>query len=142
MGARGSDALNGTANVRAYLLTVARLALAFCAVLTAWGAFSPPGAPHPHLFPWDKAEHFCAFFALAACAAVAFPRFPLAWTAVALSGCGALIEGVQALPFVHRDADVKDWIADTLAVGAVVGVLIAGRLRDWLAGDQAPGGRA
>lgn len=109
------------------------MALAFCALLTAWGAFSPPGGPHPHLFPWDKAEHFCAFFALTACALAAFPKAPVWWTAAALSGCGALIELVQALPFVHRDADVKDWIADTLAVLAVVGVLVAGRLRRWLA---------
>lgn len=115
------------------LLVAARVALGTCALLTAWGAFAPPGAPHPHLMPWDKAEHFCAFFALAACAVVAFPRTPIAWIAGALSGCGALIELIQALPFVRRDADVKDWIADTVAVGAVVGVVIAGKLRRALA---------
>ncbi len=113
-------------------LVGARVALGLCAILTGWGAFSPPGVPHPHLLPWDKAEHFSAFFALTACALVAFPRVRISWLAGALSGCGALIELVQALPFVRRDADVKDWLADTVSVGAVVGVVAAARLRRML----------
>jgi VanZ family protein len=118
------------------LLTGARVALVLCAVLTGWGAFTPPGVPRLHLFPWDKAEHFSAFFALTACALAAFPRVAIVWIAVALSGCGALIELIQALPFVNRDADVKDWVADTLAVGAVAGVVVAARLRRRLAGGR------
>ena len=115
------------------LLTGSRAALVACALLTAWGAFAPKGAIHPHLFPWDKAEHFCAFFALTACALAAFPQRRIAWIAGVLSGCGALIELIQALPFVNRDADVKDWAADTLAIGAVVGVVILARVRRSLA---------
>ena len=104
-----------------------------CALLTAWGAFSPAGAAHPHLFPWDKAEHFSAFFALTACALAAFPKVKIVWIAGALSACGALVELVQGLPFVNRDMDVKDWVADTIAVLAVVGVVIAARVRRTLA---------
>ncbi len=111
------------------ILIGARVALAFCALLTAWGAFSPAGAVHPHLFPWDKAEHFSAFFALTACALAAFPRVKIVWIAAALSGCGALVELIQGLPFVHRDMDVKDWVADTVAILAVVGVVIVARVR-------------
>ena len=115
------------------ILVAARVSLALCALLTAWGAFSPPNAMHPHLFPWDKAEHFSAFFALTACALLAFPRLSMGWIAAGLSASGALIELIQGLPFVHRDMDVKDWVADTVAVLAVVGVVILARVRRRLA---------
>ncbi len=111
------------------LLQLGRFALVACILFTAWGAFAPPDAARPHLFPWDKAEHFSAFFAMTACALVAFPKVRLAWIALGFSAAGAAIELIQALPFVHRDGDVKDWIADTLAVGAVVGVVVAARIR-------------
>ncbi len=111
------------------ILIAARAALVACALLTAWGAFSPQGDVHPHLFPWDKAEHFSAFFALTSCALVAFPRVAIVWIAIALSACGALIELIQGLPFVHRDMDVKDWIADSIAIAAVIGVGLALQLR-------------
>jgi VanZ family protein len=39
---------------------------------------------------------------------------------VGLSLFGAFIEVVQAIPALHRDSDVKDWIADTIAAGAVL----------------------
>lgn len=115
------------------LLITARTALAACALLTAWGAFAPPGGVSPHLFPWDKAEHFSAFFALTACALAAFPKTRIGWIAAALSLSGALIELIQGLPFVHRDMDVMDWVADTVAILAVVGVVIVARIRRRLA---------
>ena len=115
-------------------VTLGRLALAGCILITAWSAFAPPGAVRPHLFPWDKAEHFSAFFALTACALVAFPKAGLGRIAAGLSAFGAVIELIQALPFVHRDGDVRDWIADTVAIGAVVGVVIAARIRRSLDG--------
>ncbi len=121
------------------ILIAARVALALCALLTAWGAFSPSTSVHPHLFPWDKAEHFSAFFALTACALAAFPRVKIVWIAVALSACGAAVELIQGLPFVHRDMDVKDWVADTLAILAVVGVVIVARVRRELAEARPPG---
>ncbi|WP_174301014.1 hypothetical protein [Caulobacter sp. S45] len=114
-------------------LIAARAALVVCVLLTAWGAFSPATAMRPHLFPWDKAEHFSAFFALTACALAAFPKVRIEWIAAALSACGALVELIQGLPFVHRDMDVKDWVADTVAVLAVVGVVLVARLRRELA---------
>ena len=62
-----------------------------------------------------------------------------------MSGCGALIEVIQATPLVHRDADVKDWVADTVAAGAVMGVILAARIRRELAqaadAQGAPGDR-
>ncbi len=37
-----------------------------------------------------------------------------------LSLFGALIEVVQAIPALHRDSDVLDWLADTVAVVVVL----------------------
>ena len=115
------------------LLWLGRAALVGCVLLTAWGAFAPGDQPRPHLFPWDKAEHFSAYFALTACALVAFPRVSLLWIGGLLSASGAAVELIQALPFIHRDCDVKDWVADTVAILAVVGVVIAARVRRALA---------
>ncbi len=85
------------------------------------------------LFPWDKAEHFTAFYVLTGLAAAAFPQHKILFLAAALSGFGALIELVQALPMMHRDGDVQDWLADTLAVGAALApmALLPWRRRFW-----------
>jgi VanZ family protein len=112
-----------------FWLLAARVALAACALITVGTAFAPEHGPKLHLFPWDKAEHFSAFFGLTACAILAFPRTPLLWIGASLSGCGALIEVIQGLPWVHRDCDVMDWVADTVAICAVMGVIFAARLR-------------
>ncbi len=76
------------------------------------------------LVPWDKAEHFIAFYALTGLAAAAFPRRHILVLAVLLSGFGALIEFVQGLPMVHRDRDFWDWVADTLAIGAALAPML------------------
>jgi hypothetical protein len=78
--------------------------------------------PHKtlRLFHWDKAEHFTAFYVLTVLAAAAFPRRSLPAIAAALSLLGAGIEVVQAMPFVARDSDVWDWVADTVAIAAAM----------------------
>ncbi|MGC1305374.1 MAG: hypothetical protein WA840_23640 [Caulobacteraceae bacterium] len=119
-----------------FWLVAARLALAICTFLTLWTAFAPPHGPKLHLFPWDKAEHFSAFFALTASAVLAFPRTRLVWIGAALSLSGALIEVIQGLPWVNRDCDVMDWVADTVAIGAVMGVIVAARLRREVSADD------
>jgi hypothetical protein len=81
------------------------------------------------LLPWDKAQHFLAFYALMLLALGAFPRLNPLLIAAALSGFGALIEFVQGLAFVHRDRDVLDWLADTLALAAVLAPLYVARWR-------------
>src|SRR5665811_295441 len=52
-----------------------------------------------HIFMWDKAEHFLAFYVLTGLAVAAFPRGNLFVIAVSLSAFGALIELVQGLSF-------------------------------------------
>lgn len=118
--------------MKSKLVTVARTGLFICALITAAFAFSPPrlGA---HIFPWDKADHFAAFFTLMAATLVSFPRTRMIWLAIWVSAAGGLIELVQALPFVRRDCDVWDWVAENAAIASVIGVVIAAKLRRYLA---------
>jgi hypothetical protein len=81
------------------------------------------------LLPWDKAQHFLAFYTLTMLALGAFPRLNPLLIAALLSGFGALIEFVQGLSFVHRDRDVLDWLADTAAIVAVLAPLHLARWR-------------
>ncbi len=105
------------------LVGLAKLAF-FCAlVFTFYSAVSPP--QHAiQLVPWDKAEHFIAFYGLTGLAAAAFPKRKLLLIALLLSGFGALIEFVQGLPLVHRDRDFWDWVADTIAIIAALSPMI------------------
>jgi hypothetical protein len=114
--------------VQNLLVLAARVALAVCLLLTFVGAFGPPGVG-PGLFPWDKANHFCAFFAITAAAIVALPRLGLIWIGVGASGIGAAIELLQALPFIRRDCDFWDWTADDAGIAAVLGVVILAGFR-------------
>lgn len=90
--------------------------------LTALFAFVMAVLPHPPLLVpvWDKLQHFGAFASLMAVAMLAYPRVRSIKLALALCSFGALIELVQGLPMVHRDADVHDWVADLLAIFVVL----------------------
>jgi VanZ family protein len=77
----------------------------------------PPRLPGD---PSDKILHITAFAVLAVLAAAAYRRTRIAWLLAGLSLFGALIEAVQAIPSLHRDADVIDWLADTAAAGVVL----------------------
>lgn len=77
----------------------------------------------------DKLQHMAAFAVLSLLAWLAFPRQRLRVLFLALAAIGGLIEILQMIPALHRDADVKDWIADCLAIAAVLG--LCGGLR-WI----------
>ena len=88
-------------------------------------AFVMAVLPHPPRLPVepnDKIQHITAFATLALLGSFAYPRTSLVKLLVSLSLFGALIEVVQAIPMLHRDSDIFDWIADT---GAVALVLLA-----------------
>jgi len=76
--------------------------------------------PHPPKLPidslGDKFEHSLAFATLTLFGTLAFPAMPRWRLAERLSFLGALIEVVQSVPVLHRDCDIRDWIADTLAI--------------------------
>lgn len=95
---------------------------------TIIGAVIPP-MRIGNVLPWDKAIHFIAFYILTLLAVAGFPRRSNFVIGVALSMFGALIEVVQATPLVHRDADWHDWLADTIAIVAVMLPMLAARWR-------------
>ena len=97
------------------LLNLARGAFFAAIVFTFYSAVIPPQLAL-QLAPWDKAEHFIAFYGLTGLAAAAFPKSNLFVIAGLLSLFGALIEIVQGLPIVRRDRDFWDWVADTIAI--------------------------
>lgn len=97
---------------------------------TFWAAaafsFVMATLPHPPQVPGepnDKVEHIIAFATLATLGSFAYPRAALLRLLAYLSLFGALIEVVQAIPALHRDSDVLDWLADTAAVAVVLGLV-------------------
>lgn len=86
----------------------------------------PPRVPGD---PSDKIQHIIAFAVLAGLAAAAYPRAPLLKIGVLLSLFGALIELVQSIPVLHRDAEFADWIADTAAASLVLALAALVRRR-------------
>ncbi|KUR81177.1 hypothetical protein [Novosphingobium sp. Fuku2-ISO-50] len=83
--------------------------------------------PHPPHMPMDalgdKFEHMLAFATLTLLAAFAFPDAPRWRIAERLSFLGALIEVTQSIPSLHRDCDIRDWIADTVAIAVMTGLI-------------------
>lgn len=91
-----------------------------------------PGPEAPPGLPWDKANHFGAFYVMMGLGAAARPGKNPWLTALALWLFGGLIEVVQSIPAVHRDGDVMDWLADTLGILAVMAPLTVRPWWDWL----------
>jgi hypothetical protein len=106
-----------------FLLRLAQVAFFSALLFTFYSAVIPP-ALALQLVPWDKAEHFIAFYALTGLAVAAFPKSNLCVIAGLLSLFGALIEIVQGLDLVHRDRDFWDWVADSLAIGAALAPML------------------
>jgi VanZ family protein len=77
----------------------------------------PPQLPGD---PSDKVQHILAFTVLAGLATAAYPRAHMLKIGLALSAYGALIELVQSIPMLHRDAELIDWVADTAAAFIVL----------------------
>lgn len=113
---------------RTYTILIERLAFWLCAA----GAVTMALLPTPPRLSMDrfgdKFEHMLAFAVLAGLAAFAFPAMPRWRLIERLSFMGALIEVAQSIPALHRDCDVRDWVADTLAVMVVFGALWLVRL--------------
>jgi VanZ family protein len=96
-------------------------------------AFVMAVVPHPPEIPGepsDKIQHIAAFATLALLGSFAYPRTGLLKLLAGLSLFGAFIEVVQAIPSLHRDSDVMDWLADTLAATVVLALVRWRRARD------------
>lgn len=87
-------------------------ALAFALVMAVLP--KPPQLPMDRF--GDKFEHMLAFFTLTVLAGIGWPRRPMLRAAIGLSLIGAGIEVIQMIPFLHRDSDWRDWVADSAAI--------------------------
>lgn len=77
----------------------------------------PPAIP---LVQSDYVLHGLVFALLSLLGGLAFPDTPRPRLWMGLVLFGGLIELVQALPALHRDADWLDWVADSLAAALVL----------------------
>ena len=98
-------------------------ALFWAALLFAFVMAVLPRPPELPGDPSDKVQHIMAFTALTALALAAFVRAGPVRIGLWLAFFGAVIEAVQAIPALHRDASALDWLADC---GAVLVVLLIG----------------
>jgi len=109
-------------------ITAFWLALAFAVTMALL-----PKPPHLPIDRFgDKFAHMLAFATLAGLAALAFPQASIWRTVERLSFLGAAIEVAQNIPALHRDCDIRDWIADTVAV-LVVTLILTPLLARWRA---------
>ena len=87
-----------------------------------------PKPPHVPIDEFgDKFKHMLAFATIALLAAFSYPTARLFRIGERLSFLGALIEVLQSIPSLHRDCDIHDWIADTLAITVVLLIVWAVR---------------
>lgn len=105
------------------------LALAFTLVM----ALLPKPPTPPGLDAGDKVQHVLAFAVLSLLATFAYPRRRLVDIFAAMAAFGALIEVLQLIPALGRDAEFMDWVADCAATLAVLALCWAARrVRDRL----------
>ena len=102
--------------------------LFWAALIFAYVAAIMPAAEAPQISTNDKVEHMVAFLTLAILHRLAYPAAGWLRTWLLLAGFGALIEFTQAIPMLHRDGNVADWIADVIALSAGI-LLVAGAAR-------------
>lgn len=77
----------------------------------------------------DKINHMIGFATLAGLAALAWPQSPPLQRIERLSFFGAFIEVAQSIPVLGRDCEILDWVADTVAVIVVTGLIVLLRRR-------------
>ena len=85
--------------------------------------------PHPTSLATssDKVNHVIAFFVLTALHKLAYRDFGFWRRLLMMAALGGLIELVQMVPALHRDAEWMDWAADVaaaLVASCLVGVLV------------------
>lgn len=97
------------------------LALAFAFVMASLP--NPPDLVETS----DKFQHMAAFATLALIGALAFPGMPLLALGIGLFCFGGLIEVVQMIPALHRDAELLDLAADGAAIVMVLLPMAAAR---------------
>lgn len=97
------------------------------ALVAAFVMATLPNPPDLLVEASDKLQHMAAFATLALLAALAYRGLPLLVLAAGLAGFGALIEVVQMIPALHRDAELLDFMADSAAIFIVLLLVAAAR---------------
>lgn len=105
------------------------------AVFVAASAFAlwralVPGDDSVGLIPWDKAKHFIVFYVLAVLASLALPRSRLWRIGLVVLAFGGLIEILQGLPIIGRDASWFDLLADACGICAAFGPMVLTQWRE------------
>lgn len=77
----------------------------------------PPALPAPG---GDTFQHALAFVILTILLALAYPRLSAEVRFGMLAGFGAVIELMQMIPMLGRDASLGDWGVDLAAIGATI----------------------
>ncbi len=86
-----------------------------------------PAPPRLPTNPSDKFQHLVAFGLLTLVALPAFRSKPLSAIGFGLVALGGLIELLQTIPSLNRDGDLVDWLVDSVAVAAVLLVVVVAR---------------
>lgn len=101
--------------------------------LIAWGELTPHPPDLSGLVAWDKAQHFTAYFGLAAMATMILGlNRRLVWAILGVILLGGGLEILQG--FTGRDPDIFDFAANTIgalsgtAAGTLCWVALRGRL--------------
>ena len=116
---------------------ILRLALALALGAVLLGALTPLAAYVPAASMWDKANHALAFAVLAVLCALAYPGVMARYLALLLLALGVLIEGLQAIPQLHRSAEFGDILADVAGIAAGFAAINLARLIAARAGGKA-----
>lgn len=88
--------------------------------MIAWGELTPHPPDLSGILAWDKAQHFTAYFGLAAMATMVLGlNRRLAWAILGVILLGGGLEILQG--FTGRDPDIFDFMANTF--GALCGTM-------------------
>lgn len=88
----------------------------------------------PSMLNSDKSQHAAAFFILMTIGAAAYRGFGTYRMAITLFALGGAIELLQAMPLFSRDCQMSDWVADSVAILAGLGVILVQRRLPPIAG--------
>lgn len=110
-GGRGTQPFSMRSVALTLFWVVGTAALAF-ATFTVAPAFSGHGI--------DKLLHMAVFAILALLGSLGYPREPILRMFVWLAAFGGLIELIQLIPSLGRDADWSDWLADCISTAVVL----------------------
>jgi VanZ family protein len=92
--------------------------------LIVWGELTPHPPDLSSFLAWDKAQHFTAYFGLAAMATMVLGvNRRLVWAMAGVILLGGALEILQG--YTGRDPDIFDFLANTLGAlsGATIGTL-------------------